>query len=141
MGRHGEARVKPGAKIANFRQRLNARCANTDHTRISFSTLAVEKLPCNFCSRLPFSSPSGIPGFQNEVTSKNSQTDSFDELVSISKKSMLMVLFLSSIVFGLAKKKVTTTANLKNLKRKKREPFRLNFFLAFVAINKREMSG
>ena len=140
MGRHGEARVKPGAKIANFRHRLNARCAKTDHTRISFSTLAIGKLPCNFCSRLPFSSPSGIPGFQNEVTSKNSQTDSFDELVSISKKSMLMVLFLSSIVFGLAKKKVTTTAK-KYLKRKKREPFRLNFFLAFVAINKREMSG
>ena len=141
MGRHGEARVKPGAKIANFRHRLNARCANTDHTRISFSTLAVGKLPCNFCSRLPFSSPSGIPGFQNEVTSKNSQTDSFDELVSIYKKSMLMVLFLSSIICIRLSKKESNNNSKKNLKRKKREPFRLNFFLAFVAINKREMSG
>ena len=39
MGRHGETGVKPGAKIAYFRHRLNVNCANTDRTWINFQQL------------------------------------------------------------------------------------------------------
>ena len=39
MGRHGEIRVKPGAKIAHFRQGLDVNCANTDRTRINIQQL------------------------------------------------------------------------------------------------------
>ena len=31
MGRHREVRVKPGAKIAQFRHGLNVCCTNTDY--------------------------------------------------------------------------------------------------------------